>query len=297
MTMEDVSRTGKVLLSQDKARQGVMAFAPGMDKEHDLSWLDWSLAAGISKDGSTILFDESGEGGGAGYSVYARRLDGSPAIRLGEGSAQSLSPDGKLALAIVHPSSNPKVVIYPIGAGDPKFLETPGLTVQAAAWLPDGNRIVLVANEAGRGVRIYVYEVASQKGRAVTPEGYRFPQAGEAVSPDGKAVVVRGPDRKWYLYPLEGGEPTALPLDPKWIPFAWVDGGASLLVRQRGEVPVQVNRLDLRSGSQSPWRSFMPGDSAGVTTIGAVRVAPDGKAYAYSYGRNLADLYVVEGLE
>jgi len=128
MTVEDVSRTGKLLLSQDKARQGVMAFAPGMDKERDLSWLDWSIPAGISSDGSTVLFDESGEGGGPGYSVYARKLDGSPAIRLGEGSAQSLSPDGKLALAIVHPSSDPRLVVYPVGSGDPRFLETPGLT-------------------------------------------------------------------------------------------------------------------------------------------------------------------------
>ncbi|HEY1251194.1 MAG TPA: protein kinase [Thermoanaerobaculia bacterium] len=297
MTMEDVSRTGKVLLSQDKARQGVVAFAPGMEKERDLSWLDWSLASGISSDGSTVLFDESGEGGGAGYSVYARKVDGSPAIRLGEGSAQALSPDGKLALAIVHPSSKPRVVIYPLGSGDPKFLETPTLTVQAANWLPDGARVLLAANEQGHGVRIYIYELASQKSRAVTPEGYRIPSAGAAVSPDGKIVVVRGPDRKFYLYPLEGGEPTALSLDSKWIPVSWADGGASLMVRERGVAPARVDRFDVKTGALSPWRSLMPGDSAGVNSIGSVRITQDAKAYAYSYARNLADLYVVEGLE
>jgi Tol biopolymer transport system component len=297
MTVEDVSRTGKVLLSQDKARQGIVAFAPGMDKERDLSWLDWSLAAGISSDGGTILFDESGEGGGPGYSVYARKLDGSPAIRLGEGSAQSLSPDGKLALAIVHPSSNPRVVIYPIGSGDPRFLDTPKLTVQAAAWFPDGNHVLLAANESGHGVRIFAYEIASQKSRAITPEGYRFPSSGAGVSPDGKVVVVRGPDRKSYLYPVEGGEPTALSLDPKLIPVSWADGGASLMVRQRGETPAQIQRFDMKSGGLSLWRALMPGDSAGVTSIGSVRMTQDGKAYAYSYARNLADLYVVEGLE
>ncbi|HTO75323.1 MAG TPA: hypothetical protein VMQ61_04535, partial [Thermoanaerobaculia bacterium] len=297
MTMEDVSRTGKVLLSQDKARQGLVAYGPGLDKERDLSWLDWSLVDSISRDGTTILFDESGEGGGPGYSTYARKMDGSPAIRLGEGSAQALSPDGKLALAIVHPSSNPKVVIYPIGAGDPKFLETPGLAVQAAAWLPDGNRLLLAANEAGRGVRIYLYELASQKVHALTPEGYRFAASGAGVSPDGRVVAVFGPDRKPYLYPLEGGEPTPLAIDAKWLPVGWSDDGISLFVRQRGQTPAQVNRFDLKTGALSPWRSLMPGDSAGVTTIGAVRITPDGKAYAYSYLRNLADLYVVEGLE
>ncbi len=297
MTMEDVSRTGKVLLSQDKARQGLVAYGPGLEKEQDLSWLDWSLADSISRDGSTILFDESGEGGGPGYSTYARKMDGSPAIRLGEGSAQSLSPDGKLALAIVHPSSNPKVVIYPVGSGDPKFLETPGLTVQAAAWLPDGNRVLLAANEPGRGVRIYLYELASRKSRALTPEGYRIASTGAGVSPDGKVVAAFGPDRKPYLYPLEGGEPTALPIDSKWLPIGWSDDGLSLFVRQRGQVPAQVHRLELKTGSLTPWRSLMPGDSAGVTSIGSIRITPDGKAYAYSYLRNLADLYVVEGLK
>ncbi len=297
MTMEDVSRTGKVLLSQDKARQGLLAYGPGLEKERDLSWLDWSLADSISRDGSTILFDESGEGGGAGYSTYARKMDGSPAIRLGEGSAQSLSPDGKLALAIVHPSSNPKVVIYPIGAGDPKFIETPGLTVQAATWLPDGSGLLLVANEPGRGVRIYLHDIASQKSRALTPEGYRFAASGAGVSPNGRLMTVSGPDRKPYLYPLEGGEPTPLPIDPKWLPIGWSEDGGSIFVRQRGQTPAQVNRMDLKTGALSPWRSLMPGDSAGVTSIGAIRVTPDGRAYAYSYLRNLADLYVVEGLE
>jgi hypothetical protein len=58
-----------------------------------------------------------------------------------------------------------------------------------------------------------------------------------------------------------------------------------------------VSRYDVKTGALTPWRSFMPGDSAGVTGIGSIRVTPDGKSYAYSYQRNLADLYVVEGLE
>jgi len=295
MTIEDVSRSGRVLLSQDKARQGIVAFAPGMEKERDLSWLDWSLVAGISSDGNTILFDESGEGGGAGYSVYARKLDGSPAVRLGEGSAQALSPDGKLALAIVHPSSDPKVVIYPIGPGDPRFLETPGLTVQAAAWLPDGNRLLLSANESGRGIRTYIYELGSKKSRALTPEGYRLFSSG--VSPDGRFFAVSGPDRKPYLYPLEGGEPTPLAIEGSWFPTGWSADGGSLFLRRRGEIPESVRRLDLKTGSVSPFLVLMPGDSAGVTSVGSTRITPDGRAYAFSYLRSLADLYVVEGLK
>ena len=163
--------------------------------------------------------------------------------------------------------------------------------------MPDGNQILLAANEAGRGVRIYLYEIASQKSRALTPEGYRITATGAGVSPDSRVVAVVGPDRKAYLYPLAGGEPTALPIDPRWSPIGWSEDGDSLFVRQRGQVPAQIQRLDLKTGSLSPWRSLMPGDSAGVTSIGSIRITPDGKAYAYSYLRNLADLYVVEGLQ
>ena len=56
-------------------------------------------AAEFSQGSSAILITESGEGGGPGYSAYLRKTDGSPAVRLGEGSSQGFSPDGQWALA------------------------------------------------------------------------------------------------------------------------------------------------------------------------------------------------------
>lgn len=41
----------------------------------------------------------------------------------------------------------------------------------------------------------------------------------------------------------------------------------------------------------------MPPDPAGIAAIGGMAVTPNGKSYAYSYVRSLADLYVVEGLK
>ena len=49
------------------------------DRQRDLSWLDWGTLRDVSPDGKIVLFEESGEGGGPGYSVYVRNLDGSPA--------------------------------------------------------------------------------------------------------------------------------------------------------------------------------------------------------------------------
>jgi len=37
-------------------------------------------------------------------------------------------------------------------------------------------------------------------------------------------------------------------------------------------------------------------DPAGVTAVVNMRNTPDGKAYAYSYNRELSDLYLVAGV-
>jgi hypothetical protein len=70
---------------------GIIGARSAEEGERDLSLLDWSLLRDISPDGKLILFDESGEGGGAVHAVYVRRTDGSPAVRLGEGVGGSFA--------------------------------------------------------------------------------------------------------------------------------------------------------------------------------------------------------------
>ena len=65
LTLLDVDRDGHVLLTRGNDRAGMMGLAPGEAKERDLSWLDWSVPGDLSPDGRTVLFFESGEGGGA----------------------------------------------------------------------------------------------------------------------------------------------------------------------------------------------------------------------------------------
>ena len=54
--------------------------------------------------------------------------------------------------------------------------------------------------------------------------------------------------------------------------------------------------MDLSTGRRDPWRSLMPADGGGVSLIVPLPT-PSGDAYAYSYGRTLSDLYVVDGLK
>jgi eukaryotic-like serine/threonine-protein kinase len=296
LTVEDVSRDGRVLMVQDRARQGMSALVPGGEKERDFSWLDWSLVRDLSPDGQTLLFGESGEGGGPGYSAYVRRADGSPAVRLGPGNALSLSAGGRLALAIVGEATSQRIALYPIGTGEPKIFPPNGLRMDQATFFDGSRRILFSASEPGRGTRLWVQGVEEAKPRAISPEGYRMLDGG--VSPDGKLTVVSGPDQRQYFYPVEGGEPTPIPgLVAGDIPFAWSPDGRELLVRRRGEVPTRILVLDARSGEKKLWKELIPPDPAGVTSVSPVFVTPDRKFYVYSYIRNLADLYVVEGLK
>jgi serine/threonine protein kinase len=296
LTLHDVSSEGHIVMTRDINRQELLAHTAGEQKERDLSWLDWSNASDISADGKTILFAEAGEGGGAGYSVYIRGTDGSPAVRLGEGSSQALSPDGKWALAITHISTEPQVVLYPTGAGETKTLPREGLVAQTAHWLPDGKQILMTASEPGHGSRLFLRDLSGGKPRAISPEGYR--SFNRTVSPDGKFVAARGPDQRLYLYPIAGGEPTAISgLTAEDTPTAWSADGRFLYVYRRRELPAKVYRLDVATGKKELWKELMPADAAGILNISPPMVTLDGKSYAYAYIRTLSDLYLVDGLK
>jgi len=87
LTIHGFARDGRVLLNSDTYRRGTLAHREGEKSDHDLAWFDWTRTVDLSKDGQWVLFDEEGEGGGHDYTVYIRKTDGSPAIRVGPGRA------------------------------------------------------------------------------------------------------------------------------------------------------------------------------------------------------------------
>ena len=156
-----------------------------------------------------FIFSYFGEGSGTNYTSYVRKTDGSPAIRLGEGAATSLSPDGKWAATVLH--TPPQIVILPTGPGQPKTMERGGIEEYSdASWFPDGQRILFTGREPGRATRCYVQEISEgAKARPVTPEGV----VGTQVSPDGKFVIAANASHQTSLYPIDGGQPL---LSPAW---------------------------------------------------------------------------------
>ncbi len=299
----DIFKDGRVLLMRASWRRELIGMTPDDGKQHDLSWLDYSYPADLSGDGKTLLFDEEGGGGsldysksgGLSYAVYIRKTDGSPAVLLGEGGAVALSPDGKSVIAQTQDSPS-QLRLLTTGAGEAKDLTKDTMNHSWSKWFPDGKRILFSGNEPGKGVKLYVWDVASGKSEAITPEGVNG--TAFVISPDSQSVAAIGPDQKGYLYPVAGGDSRVLAgLNPGEQPITFSSDGSSIYIYQPGELPASVYRLDIHTGQRTLWKQLMPSDPAGVETIGPILMTPDAKTCVFGYHRMLADLYLVEGLK
>ena len=294
LILHDISRDGLLLVTRDHPRTEIAALAPGEVKERDLSWLDNSAIRGITSDGKTILFDETGEGGGPRYSVYVRKTDGSPAVRLGDGGAFGLSPDGKWALSVRDDLPQSGLVLLPVGTGAPKPLARLNIHFQFAAWFPDGKRILILGSELGHGAQLYVQDVSAGHLTPITPEG--FTTSSQALpTPDGRFALARGPDGQWKLFPVDGGAAFEASGITTEVPVQW-DASGGLYMFQPGALPSKVYRLNLATRRKQFWKELSPADSAGAYSINRMAITPDGKAYAYNYRRLLSNLYLVEGV-
>ncbi len=296
--LHDARRDGRALIAHDDRRRGMIALNAGETKEHDLALFDVSVLADLSEDGKTLLFYEGGAAAGLNYSIYARQTNGSPAVRLGEGRAFALSPDGKWALSS-YPSSPTQLTLLPTRAGEPTLLPQDGIIHLAARWFSDGKRFVVSGNEKSHRVRLYVEDLNGTKPRAITPEGvapFEF-----AISPDSKTVAAIGPDGKGYLFPVEPAdksEPRAIAgFDSNDLPIEWSSDGLALYVYKRGETPANVYRLNLKTGTKTSVRQLEPFDPAGVYLIGPVAFTADAKTSVYGYRRVLSTLSLVNGLK
>jgi hypothetical protein len=293
MTLRDVSRDGRALVTRDEQRLNISALAPGEKVERDLSWLDWSRLRDISADGRKILFDETGEGGGAKYGTYLRGTDGTPAVRLGDGLAMALSPDGKWAVTIA--ADRDRMVVLPTGPGQSRVVPTSGLTLQGVNWFPDGKRLLVAANEANHAVRLYVVDLAGGTPRPITAEGVSALEV--AISPDGQWAAARIADQAWSLYPVNGGATRIVPgIQPSERISRWTADGTGLFVYDPAHLPVTVYRVDLASGRRTLLNEIVAAGASPLFGINYLRLTADTSGYAYSHLHQNSELYLVSGL-
>jgi eukaryotic-like serine/threonine-protein kinase len=293
LTLADVSRDGKVLLSLEDERNGVMGLGPGDKVERDFSWLDLSSVMDMSSDGKLLLLNEESEAIGSEAALVIRKMDGSAPIRLGQGVGV-VSPNGTRVAALVFGSQG-GVKVLPIGAGEPVTLPTEGMEPGGIAWFHDSRRLLFTGKVPGQAPRFFVIDSMTGSKQPIALDGAAFVVD---VSPDSRRALALRTDGTWALYPLGGGAPVPIagvgPSHTSYLKF--VDDRTVFVVGNQ-ELPLQVYRLDLATGEKKLVRSFEPSDRAGVSYVRNAVLSDDGSAYAYSYRRWLSNLFVATGLK
>jgi hypothetical protein len=286
----DVSRSRRFLVANLEERGHVAGRGPGAAAERDLSFLDQSANISITGDGRHVLFTDVSIT--PNYALVYRSMDGSPAIRLGDGVACDLSRDGKLALSYI-PSRPMQLMLYPTGAGQARRFESGAITSYTSARLfRDGSRVLSCGTEPGRAGRCYTQDIAGGAPSPATAEG----TSAGVPSPDGRVAIARSTDGTFSLYPLGGGVPLSVQgLTAEDSVIDWTADGAAVLVAQYLTIPTPVERVELTTGRRTRVTELVPADRAGVLVMTNASFSDDGSAYAYSYVRMPSRLAMVDG--
>jgi len=298
VTLYDIARDGRVLLRTDSRRVGILGKGPGDKMERDLSCLDASNLVGISDDGQTIVTTIVGESAGPMGSVYLRKTDGSPPIRVGDGKALALSPDGKWISGYASRENVARqFLLFPTGAGEEYAVKISKLGQGGVVlgWLP-GDRLYLVTGAlSGKRWQCFAWDAAHDTLREVCPEG--IPDADLYLSPDRQWVLSRGPQGGWFAYSVAGGQPREVKgLSPHDAVIGWRADNRSIFiaVHRDSNKTLPVSTLDIVSGQRTPWMEIRPMQP--VDEVFNLRIIPDGSAYAYNFRVKASDLYTAEGL-
>ena len=222
------------------------------------------------------------------------RLDGSPAIRLGEGSTEAFSPDGAWAISITSARS-PQIILLRRASGSRGPVPRGHRSVQCR--LPAGRKADrLHRDPGGAAAPGSICATRRRQVKPLTPEGYSMFRG--TITPDEK---VRGRPRAGSQdLPVSAGRRRADGASgPRSEPPARAIHGRRKepLHSGRPDDPVAHHRYDMATGKVELWKEIMVADAAGLNSISRFVVTPDGKSYAYSYLRVLSYLQLVDGHE
>jgi DNA-binding beta-propeller fold protein YncE len=293
LTLHDISPQGDLLGSIDHILARIEMVDGNDAAPVDRSWREGGTLAAFSST-HAVLLNQMGDSGGPRGSVYVWQPDAREPIRIADGSGQALSQDGSKAI-VVSIETPTKVSVVPTGAGRPSVLDLgPVESVTWAGWLPDG-RLVLELVRPGKAPVAYALSPEGRDPVVLLPEGTIL-SGNNLISPDGSRVIAVNAAGSLVACTIAtpGCRPVPGAQDDDQV-AGWSADGKSLFVYRGQQKPVQVDRLDVASGTRTAWKTLHPVFAA-VSGLGDVFAAPDG-ALVYGYSRTRSELYVIKGLK
>jgi len=303
LVLDDIAADGRVLVTHSSERTVVMVSTRNHPEEQNLAWLENTEFFRFSDDGKRILLGDESSASGPRRASFLRNVDGSSAVRVGDGDGIAVSPDGEWVLSRIPPH---QLVLLPTGAGETRQLtpsepandregaraSTPVIRADLPAdWFPDGKRIAFIGDDN----RTHLLDL---DGRDVplTPPG----TTGYLLTSDGKYVLVQTKSGAFQLFPVAGGSPIPLDFlhrDDDPIRFS-PDGKDVFVGTSEGGTPgLNLYRVNLTSGHRTLLWHLKSTRSTVANEIALVDVTPDGTGYAYGYRQKSTELYVVNGLK
>ena len=284
----DVAASGQALVSTEEARGTMSMVEHGSNQERDLSWLSYSWGPRLSRDGSEVLFTDLSEQSGNDYSVYVRKSDGSPAVRLtGGGYATDITADGKWAMVVLPDDPAQRLQIVPVGPGQARVLHWDGIQPRWAQWFPDGHRILMLASQSGQAEAVYLTDVDGSTPKQLSPGQAPW----GAVAPDEQSVITFRNGAIVVRSVSDGSSKPIAGIQAGEFPIGWADS-KHVFVQSTTATGLNIYKVEVEFGQRELWQTITPKDATGLRPMNTpTAITPDGRWMAFGCRTQLGQLY------
>ena len=291
----DIAPSGRTLVATGETRFSMRLVNHGSTEERDLTWLNGSIFPRLNPDGSELLFSDVSEQAGNDYSVYVRKTDGSPPVRIGgNGYGTSLSPDGKWATILLPGDPAGRLQIVPVGPGQARTLHWDGFQPLFANWFPDGQHLLLDANQQGQPLSLYLTDIQGAAPKFIAAGALPW----EGVAPDGDSILIHN-GGTWGLRSIQKGVTRPVTaIQSNEDPLAWGTDSRHLFTATSGPASVRIDKLDLETGARELWQVWKPQDAAGdLPNSTRISMPADGRFMVVNSRTLLGQLYTSDTLK
>jgi eukaryotic-like serine/threonine-protein kinase len=286
----DIAPSGRVLIGRSVLRLSLYMGDLKTLQVKDISWLDWSRLVAVSANGNSVLFDESGEGGGALYTVYLYRRNAGTTERVGPGRAMDLSQDGAWILVGDHAPSS-RLTLFSANDAKTKTIAAPGFTYQNARFAGTSGEIVAQLSRDGKPDELYIQNMNTGALRRV---GADFNYKDLIVSPGGTWAAAHTLSKQVVIVDLHSGAESVLDNPDPSMPAGWASDNELILANVHGKNG-RLEKVNLETH-----RRQQLGESPGSVMFGSKEaldlvVSADLKTFAFSRHDAATGLFAVDG--